>query len=272
MKTNLLLIKSAVLAAFVVSLAACTDMQSPPGDEPVHVTATPADWRGIMSTSLVTNHRNGSAANPSISSVALGSKNQLRKLLSDFYVRAQGDPADNNIGRIIGNIRNANRVNGRVVPGMTGLGGVFGHALLNRSKAALNGNNFNAAERMIVTIAGQINYFEFRETSGINAGDADIVATTYITWKKVSSGLGNPPAESDAYRYTIAIRNNGFKIVEIGNDPNDPFPGTMNFTEDMKKRTVSLGFKYKLWAEGTDIRVTKVERKKNGEGSYSVLT
>ena len=65
--------------------------------------------------------------------------------------------------------------------------------------------------------------------------------------------------------------NAGFSIVEKGSDPDNPFPGTLQFTPVMKARINDLGFMYKLWAKGTDIKIDEVAKKAGNSNNFVVL-
>ena len=51
-------------------------------------------------------------------------------------------------------------------------------------------------------------------------------------------------------------------------DPDDPFPGTLEFDEAMLDRIELLGFEYKLWAKGTAIVIDLIEVKGEGDPDY----
>lgn len=148
-------------------------------------------------------------------------------------------------------------------PGMTGLGGIFGDAFLDAAMNALgqgaNSDDFDPGKRVKVFLSGQITDYLVNDDMG-----GHIEATTYITRVMVPVGNGTPPVRTTAYRYRVEVANGGFSIVSRNDNASDgPFPGTLQFTDEMKARVELLGFNKKLWAKGEAIDVTSVEVARN---------
>ena len=170
------------------------------------------------------------------------------------------------VGREIAKIRKCNvtpGVGNRRIPGLRGLGGALGLMFLDRASNAVGGatpGKFNPGSRVLVSMHGQINDFTFTEDAvDPMIGNGTLDVTTYITWKVVSSGSGNPAPKTESYRWVIDVANDGFQIEPNSTDPLDPFPVSgMTFDQDMLKRIESLDFKFKLWARGLDIEVKQL--------------
>ncbi len=200
--------------------------------------------------------------------IALSDENDLRNTL-ELY----GDfPGAVSLGDLISQIRSANANPADQAPGTTGLGGALGYGFLDAAGAALTGSgNFNTARQVSLAISGQITDYEFVEDGNTGRGNGRIEAITYLTWTTVPNGNGRFTTRTEAYRWKIRVINNGFSIVPKGTDPNGPFPGTLAFTPEMVSRIDALGFMFKLWAEGTDIKIDEVARKAGNSPNFTVL-
>lgn len=200
--------------------------------------------------------------------VALSNETDLRMAL-EAYGNFSGMP---NLGNLIAQIRSAN-MTADPVPGMTGVGGALGHGFINAADRALqSGNgNFDTTQQVILEISGQIMDYEFVEDGNTGQGNGRLEVITYVTSTKVPHGNGPVITRTEAYRWKIRVINNGFRIVPKGADPSDPFPETLQFTPEMVNRINFLGFMFKLWAEGTDIKIDEVARKAGSSPNFVVL-
>ncbi|MDH3667697.1 MAG: hypothetical protein OEN23_12275 [Paracoccaceae bacterium] len=235
--------KSKCLLALALSLtiAACTSG----AEVPVMMMQSPSN--GIESNELVVDGNRGT--------IALSNIGAIRKTLSEYSSVA----GHGSLGHRIQHIRTANLDSAESVPGLTGLGGVLGHAFLDLTEQGLQGNNFNGQARVVVSMSGQILDYEYDSSDGSGL----IEAVTYISRSVVTPGLGVPPARVTAYKYKVEVDPGGFTVVPHSNNRDDPFPGTLAFSPEMLDRVESLGFMYKLWANGTAIGVTDVWRDDN---------
>ncbi len=221
-------------------------------NRPVSAGKTPPSYRGITPTRMIIN---GQGANIAIANTSL-----LKQALEDFKPeRSPSSPVDPDLGELVEEIEAANESDTRKVPGLTGIGGVMGHAFLDAARDALLSGNYDRQRRVEIALHGQIEDYSFNETDG----SGSITSVTYIERTVIPSGSGRPKTRTQAYKWEIEIEAGGFTVVEKGTDPHAPFPGTMQFSDDMKRRIDSLGFQYKLWATGTKINVTKVSFKAN---------
>jgi hypothetical protein len=155
---------------------------------------------------------------------------------------------------------------------LTGLGGVLGRAFLDTAARAVDpSGNFDATQRVVVSVSGQITDYEFVEDGNTGRGNGRIEAITYVTSTTVPHGSGAIKTMTETYRWKVRVINNGFRIVDWVNNPTDPFPGTLQFTPEMVNRINFLGMKYKLWAKGTDIKIDEVARKAGNSPNFIVL-
>ena len=150
---------------------------------------------------------------------------------------------------------------------LNGLGGIFAHAFLDAAEATLNeSGDFDPTKRVYEFVYGQIEEYEFDK----DAGTGRIVDSTYFTTVTVPLGIGPILSETDSYRWTVSVEKDGFTVVPKSNvDPDDPFPGTLEFDQAVLDRIELLGFEYKLWAKGTAIVIELIEFKEEGESDYS---
>ena len=246
-----------VIAALLLSASA--------SEGQITMAPTPA-WSKITQQKLL--FKGDAWPAPVAGDIALANENNLRMTL-DLYGDFPGAPS---LGALISEIRSANANPADQVPGMTGLGGALGHGFLDAAGAALTGSgNFNSAQQVSLAISGQITDYEFVEDGNTGQGNGRIEAITYLTWTTVPDGNGPMITRTEAYRWKIRVINNGFRIVPKGTDPNDPFPGTLAFTPEMVSRIDILGFMFKLWAKGTDIKIDEVARKAGNSPNFTVL-
>ena len=246
-------IATAVISV-ALSLQACLPVADRSSAEPeVEALVLPAqaqqDPRGIETTSLMLL---GKAAD-----VALASDSELRNTLKAFG----GNTNPSNLGALVREIRNANQASGGSVPGMTGLGGGYGHAFLDLAEQALDGNGgFDRGKRVTVSLSGQIQDYAFDSAAG--SGRLEVI--TYIASTVVPAGGGTPTTKTEAYKWKVRVDAGGFSVVQRNDSaPDGPFPGTLEFSPAMKQRIQSLGFTRKLWAKGSKIVVEKVWRDAN---------
>lgn len=253
--------KLSALSAGALALLLCSTQaqaqsnaqnQQNQSNRPVSAGKTPPNYRGITPTRMIIE---GQPVNIAIANTSL-----LKQALEDYKPeRDPSSPVDPDLGELIQEIEAANESSTRKVPGMTGLGGVMGHAFLDAARDALLSGNYDRQRRVEIALHGQIEDYSFNEADG----SGSITSVTYIDRTVIPSGNGVPNTKTQAYRWQIEIEAGGFQVVDKGADPHAPFPGTMQFSDAMKLRIDSLGFKYKLWAKGTKIKITKVEFKAN---------
>ncbi|MBC8242056.1 MAG: hypothetical protein ISR50_12810 [Alphaproteobacteria bacterium] len=191
-------------------------------------------------------------------------------------LRAYGSTSTaTNLGQLINGIEDQN-AQSRDVPAMSGLGGMYGHALLSNSPGVgasnpgaarltlLTTGDFDGSAKVGVFMSGQITQFEFiRNSTNPTVGNGTLEVVTNILAVKASNGVGagplpHAPGNTVSFRWTLAVVNNGYSVVEKGTT-SDYFPGTLNFSQAMKDRIDQKKFTHKLWAHGTDIRIRNVE-------------
>ena len=231
----------------------------------VQAQTTPS-WSVITPTRVIIKSDKWKA--PMEANVAFSNKANLLSALG----RYGNFPPAANLQALINDIEAANMSATGQVPGMTGLGGVLGRALLDAAKEAKNtSGNFDTMQQVLLSVSGQITDYQFTEIGTTGAGNGSLEVITYITWAKWPRGMGAAQTQTDAYRWKISVINDGFSIVEKGSDPDNPFPGTLEFTPVMKARINDLGFMHKLWAKGTDIKIDEVAKKAGNSNNFVVL-
>jgi len=257
--------KITLLGALSLLLSSCAVQQAGTGQSGQQMTpaTAAANAYAIAPTSLMLS-KNMSANPPKGSNIVLASEAELRGVLEGYGVVTIPNPP---IGALIASIRAANMNPQSQVPGMTGLGGVFGHAFLEMaSEAALLGGPFQQGSRVVTSVYGQIN--ENGYVFNRAAGSGSLTVTTYFTRTVVPVGQGAPPPKTEAYRWQVRVDAGGFTVVPKGTDPANPFPGTLPFSPEMIQRIDSYGFTHKLWAKGTAIHVERVWYKAPNSTSF----
>jgi hypothetical protein len=259
--------KFTVLVVCILTLAACASQKA----MVVSPMSAPASWSQITKMQVLFKGDDMTVwSKPLEANAALLNAANLQKTL-DLY---GSFPNPGDLGDLISNIETANDSANDPVPGMTGLGGVHGRAFLDVAKMALNNNGmFDNARQVVVSVFGQITEYEFNKSaSDPTRGNGRLVVITYVTSTKVPLGNGNNIPKTEAYRWHVRVENNGFQIVPRSNvNPTDPFPGTLAFTPAMLARINLLGFQYKLWAKGTDIKIDNVEQKAGNSSNWITL-
>ena len=188
--------------------------------------------------------------------MVLANRAALRRTLKSF-----ADSNTNDLQELIREIAQANRADGGDVPGLTGLGGVLGHAFLDLAQESLDQNGmFDAGRRVVVSLSGQIQDYAFDRDTG--SGRLEVV--TFFTRQVVPASGALTPARTDAYRWTIRVEAGGFEVIERDDAlPDGPFPGTLAFSDATKARVASLGFTRKLWAKGEAIVIEAIALDRN---------
>jgi hypothetical protein len=151
------------------------------------------------------------------------------------------------LGQMIGLIREGDgRSRENISRGLTGLGGIFGHALLNAAEAKSPAGMFDAALKITIDSRGHIDgYFFDHENKG-----GYLNVTTQIT-----IGMPNGNVDVDRFRYEVAIGANVFQVLgKNATDPNNVFPGS----DIPVNAQTAAPFNYKLWAKGVLIKVERL--------------
>lgn len=185
-----------------------------------------------------------------------------------------------NIRKLIAQMRASNQNSAKKAPGFTGINGALAHEVLTiiEEEALLPSGMYDGRKKVVVSMEGKVIDYGFKGSVGI-PGDGKLTVIAAVTYKVIPSQGGSTP-KTDGYKWEIKVNNNGFEVhnncqTSGACGPNDqPFPGTMEFSQTMINRVQTLGFQHKLWAKGTDIEVVNVWRKKNfqwtdaGDSSY----
>lgn len=159
----------------------------------------------------------------------------------------QGKSANNQLsdhstlGQAVASLRAGG--NGACAPGLTGPGGIFAFAFLNAADMALGGN------AVTLDLSGQITHYEYNSV----AGSGRLHVTTFAV---VTTG---GTTRTDAYKWEVAVLPGGFTVHPHSGNPADPFPGTLQFSSETLNRIAANGFMFKLWANGPEIVVERVE-------------
>jgi hypothetical protein len=247
--------KFVTLAVLILLLSACVTPQvttrSPSTSQPPNITKMRLLFMGDDETKW---------REPLEVHAVLMDENDLRKTLG---ILISGDiPKLQNLGELIRLIRTTNERAEGQVPRLTGLGGVYGHALLDLAAKALSDGAFNTLQQVIVSVFGQITHYEFHQNpQNPTTGNGALEVITYVTSETVLPGQGVIMLQTEAYRWKVRVVNDGFQIVQHSGNANDPFPNTMVFTPEMLARVQVRGYMYKLWAKGTVIKIDLIEKR-----------
>lgn len=253
----------AMVAALVLS--ACAMRPEPPPIEQF------ASWTDIIpQTTFIGGGPDGA---PADLNSFLANEESLRQALDTLFPEVAAVP---NLGERIARIReplkdpepaSAGRRQESSV--LRGLGGTIANAFLDAAEATLDRNgNFDPTKRVYQFVYGKILDFKYNDSDGSGA----FYTVTYYTTVTIPFGRSPILSRTDAYRWTIEVGAGGFRVVPKSHaDPNDPFPGTMEFSPAMLNRIEFLGFRYKLWAEGTIIDIVNVEHKADGSPDFVAL-
>ncbi len=196
----------------------------------------------------------------------LASEETLRQSLDTLFPEAANI---DNLGQRIDAIQERKGGDDRPFEILRGLGGLYAHEFLNSAKAALDDNgNYDPDKRVYEFFYGHTREFEFNS----RAGSGRILNFTYFT--RVVVGPDNVPilSTTDSYRWEVAVDPGGYSVVEKGFDPDDPFPGTLDFAPAMLNRINALGFEYKLWAKGPAIDIVEIAFKPHGDATYTPVS
>ncbi len=195
----------------------------------------------------------------------LASEETVRQALDTLFPRSAGT---DNLRQRIEEIRGG-KSGDRPPELLRGLGGLYAHEFLNSVEATLGRNgNFDPDKRVYEFFYGHTREFAFNE----RAGTGRILNFTYFT-RVVVTGDNDPIiTTTDSYRWAVRVAEGGFSVIEKDDsDPNDPFPGTLEFSPEILNRVDALGFEYKLWAKGTSIIIEDIAFKGDGDPTYVSL-
>lgn len=179
-----------------------------------------------------------------------GSYSNLGELVQKMRARNENTPADNG-----------------EAPGFTGIGGALGHEALAiiHDEALAAAGTYDTNRNVVVSLEGKIIHYKFTpDTTDPSRGNGELTVITAVSSKKyLPNGMLSPNAKRVGYKWQIEVVDNGFEVINHSGNDDDPFPGTIAFSQPMKDRVKSLGFEIKLWVKGTKIIVHNVWRKKN---------
>jgi hypothetical protein len=151
------------------------------------------------------------------------------------------------IGQLIDQIRQGDgRSRENISRGLTGLGGIFGHALLKAAEAKSPAGMFEPDLKIIIDARGHIDgyFFDHQDKGGY------LNVTTQIT-----IGMPNGTVDIDRFRYEVGIGDNVFQVLGKNTaDPNNVFPGG----DIPVNAQTAAPFNYKLWAKGVLIKVERL--------------
>lgn len=208
--------------------------------------------------------------NPMRIDEAISNESDMRTALEKIGDRSN---TTTSLGQLIRDIRSDNVNQSVPVPGLTGLGGVLGHAMLNEAETALRGNDtFDPDKQIFVSVSGEIQDYEYN--AGQNSGRLEVI--THVTTTPVPNNRpGRTIPRTTSYLWTIEVVNNGgggFRAYQHNGNPSDPFPGTMPFTAEMLALIQARGYQWKLWASGTDIKIVDVQIKRGASQQFTTLS
>jgi len=159
----------------------------------------------------------------------------------------QGKPANNlhaehgRLNSVVAQLRAGG--GGQCAPGLTGPAGIFAFAFLKAADMALGGS------AATVDFSGQITHYEYNPVDG--SGRLHVTTFAAITTGGVT--------RTDAYKWEVAVLPGGFTVIPHSGNPTDPFPGTLQFSPEMLNRISANQLMFKLWANGPEIVVERVD-------------
>lgn len=154
--------------------------------------------------------------------------------------------------------------------GIVGLGGVNSHLFMwAAAKTLANDGDLDLTIPHEIRIFGKIRQYAFRPSANDPyEGNGILKVVTGIRYWPLDPTTGardRANREVLRFRYRIRVRNNAFKVIERDDSkPSDPFPGSeIIFDDEMIDRLNERGYRYKLHARGTDIKIQRVWVKEN---------
>lgn len=161
--------------------------------------------------------------------------------------------------------------------GIVGLGGVNSHLFMwAAAKTLAASGNLDLTKPYELRIFGKIKQYRFTpSTDDPFQGNGVLQVVTGARYWPLDPNTGARDKQNKQvlrFRYRVRVRNNGFKVIERDDlDPNDPFPGSqIMFDDDMIEKLNERGYRYKLHAKGTTIRIQKVWVKENN-GPWALI-
>ena len=89
---------------------------------------------------------------------------------------------------------------------------------------------------------------------------------TWVIWQLKNPG-GRPVGSPKKMHYLFTVEvGGGFRIKDRSNDANDIFPGT---GLQILGSSANAHFTHKVWAKGSDVRVTELGYDRNGDGDFA---
>ena len=139
-----------------------------------------------------------------------------------------------------------------------GLGGIPGHQVWHMGKEVIGAGN-NYGNRMAGDVVfGQIEDFNYNSADG--SGSMKVIQV-------YTAGLGRGMGASTrtvAFRFHVEVQPGGFSVdTKNGADATNVFPNAFAATGIKISAEKAAGFNYKLYAKGTLIDVTAVEKSPN---------
>lgn len=126
--------------------------------------------------------------------------------------------------------------------GSTALNGVAGIPVLQFLHAYVTG--------VPQSVRGKIRHYYFNDDQKSGYLEVDTEVDT----------LQGGTVHTDKYLWQIAVRPGTYEVVEHSGDPNDPFPGTLQFSSGKLADIAARKLDTKLWATGQGIVVIAVKR------------
>lgn len=190
---------------------------------------------------------------------------QLRGAIS----RIGPHPVPTDDADLIQKVRRGGGGNGFEAPGLTGVGGLAGHALLDAAEQRLVGPSLSPKWTAQTTSGGKITNYAYDPATGSGLIYVDTEVRTTATHENPQV----PPREkSTGYRFQVRV-DGGFAVRgktptnDPNYNPNDVFPNTGIRINEVK----AANFQYKLYATGTSIKIDRVWVDRTGNGSYEEI-
>ncbi|MEM1399427.1 MAG: hypothetical protein AAGF58_06075 [Pseudomonadota bacterium] len=188
----------------------------------------------------------------------LGSRSELFNAVGALSSRqyskaAESEPLGDLIKRVRAenlSVRSADAADAaNVNQAFIGLGGAFTEILLRAAEQTIGEtNDYDNGKVVTVSVKGMLtDYKLFSDRSGHLENETQFVISV--------NGVALPTIR---FYWIIDVLPETFEVYTHSMNDNDPFPGTLVFSQAMLDRIKDKGFNRKLWAEGEGIKIRKL--------------
>lgn len=209
----------------------------------------------------------------------LKDEQKLLRALSQQFPSVAGPEERTDLNALITDIEDAFEDPDPESEAFRGFGRVLNRTFVDAARQTLNQEGiFDPRFRVKIYPSGQIIHYKFDQ----NNRSGEIHSISYLTVLVApifpNRYAGRNITWTDAVLWKVRVvpdpevEDSGFQVVRRDDEHRDgPFPGTMGFTKAMINYIDFYEYEFKLWAEGTIIKIDEVHRKDDGESSFMLL-